>query len=312
MDDPRADFLSKVDFSAVSIERFPKIIFFCGGECRPEYPPYLSARHYITTFLQVKHFRDFAVKNAEDIKEWNHYNVYPDLISFETDITHICKLVVLFVESPGSLVELGLFAATESIARKLLVFIPRLYSQDNSFISLGPIKYLQDRDSSLEHVYVYDFLNDLGCYEQTKIELDRQLIVDDILVQFGKRTRHAAADEERSKSRILLLICDLIYLFKALTITEVVNYIERLDIKNWTTKNVAQALFCLEKLDLIRIEKLSHATYYMPDEIDGLYLNYGKDVGRIDTARMSVKVTQYYAEEDKRRSRAIANAGEKS
>lgn len=311
MEDPREGFLSKINLPDVSIDRFPKIIFFCGGPYRAE-TPYLSARHYIVTAIQASPSLGLRVKNAEEIKEWNHYDIYPDLLGFEEDIAHICKLVVLFVESPGSLAELGFFAVTEEIARKLLVFLPRHYSGDSSFINLGPIKYLKsrERESVLKHVFIYDFLNDEGKFDQLKTETYRSVIVEDIVNQSQKKTRHQLTGEKLSKAFVFLLICDIIYLFKALKLTEIVEYLERLDIDGWPQKKVSQALFCLEKLDLILVEELSSGTYYMPREIDGLFLSYGEVMGRIDTARLSMKVAQYYAENDKRRSLVVARIGE--
>ena len=45
----------------------------------------------------------------------------PDLMSFEDDIANISTLVVICLESAGSLVELGLFVNRKSLAQKLHV-----------------------------------------------------------------------------------------------------------------------------------------------------------------------------------------------
>ncbi|WP_431631294.1 hypothetical protein [Enterobacter roggenkampii] len=82
------------------------VVFVCGG-------PALQ----IGDSLQERVFRYFAESNpltskslvmAEAFKDYFKSGAYTDLMQFEDDIANISTLVVIFLESAGSLVELGL------------------------------------------------------------------------------------------------------------------------------------------------------------------------------------------------------------
>jgi hypothetical protein len=53
----------------------------------------------------------FKIVLAEDAAPLTSEAGYSDLFSFESDIAQLVGLILLFAESPGSLAELGAFAA---------------------------------------------------------------------------------------------------------------------------------------------------------------------------------------------------------
>lgn len=55
---------------------------------------------------------------AEEFKDWIHDSVYKDLLDFENDIAHISSLIVIVLESPGALAELGLFVRNKVLNKK--------------------------------------------------------------------------------------------------------------------------------------------------------------------------------------------------
>lgn len=149
MSDPRDDFFKGVNFLHIEVREYPKIAFLCGGN--PELISTSqtsgqlsqSVRSCISRLLEVT-YPKLRYQNAEDVKDWNSYSAYDDLIEFERDIAHICKTIVLFVESPGSLAELGSFAIIPEITEKLIVFVHSDYADSNSFVALGPLKRIAD------------------------------------------------------------------------------------------------------------------------------------------------------------------------
>ena len=68
---------------------------------------------------------------------------YTVLLSFESDIAQVVGLNVLFVESAGSLAELGAFAASRTIAPSLLAILDDFYYAQSSFVRNGPVKHLE-------------------------------------------------------------------------------------------------------------------------------------------------------------------------
>ena len=151
MSDPRDEFLENVDFKDVKIKEHPNIAFLCGGnpesvfDDKSKKQKYLSVRAYISAKLTIN-YPNLYVKNAEDVKDWNSYSAYDDLIEFERDIAHICKAIILFVESAGSIAELGSFAIIPEVSEKLLVYVDQKYSGSNSFLALGPLKKIKDQE----------------------------------------------------------------------------------------------------------------------------------------------------------------------
>ena len=147
MSDPREDFLNNIRFNDLNIREYPKIAFLCGGNPSvltikdSPHQHFPSIRSFISHLLNIS-YPDIHCQNAEDVKDWNSYSKYEDLIEFEKDITHLCKAIVLFVESAGSIAELGSFSVIPEISEKLIIFVQSMYSDSTSFIALGPLKHI--------------------------------------------------------------------------------------------------------------------------------------------------------------------------
>ncbi len=307
--DPRIELLGNIKYENVQVDSHPQIIFFCGGPVPNDViscPPFYSARHFMSHHLSFS--SDLKIINAESIKEWNHYAIYPNLIDFELDLAKICKLIVLFVESPGSLVELGVFSAKYDIAKKLIVFIQDKFNNKDSFIEHGPVQYLNTLDDEPDRVYWYEWEFDSDSYLiPQSIEVEKQNILEDIADKF-KRIKSDDISND-SLSWISLVICDLIYLFKAVIITELKDYLLNFSI-NLTNKQLNQYLFCLCKLELIIERKKSNVSYYLPCVDARRFLRLPLKSGKLDSVRLGAKVTEFYLKFDGKRSRVISKVAE--
>ncbi|WP_020407263.1 retron St85 family effector protein [Hahella ganghwensis] len=116
-------------------------IFLCGGPVDAAQPAPPSFRDRLVAYLECRR-RDISksIILAESFKDYFKENAYSDLLVFEDDIGSICSLVVIFLESPGSLVELGMFCSKPNFFRKLLIVAPNEEIQaEDSFIFLGPL-----------------------------------------------------------------------------------------------------------------------------------------------------------------------------
>lgn len=313
--DPREQFIGDVDLAGLEVVRYPNIIFFCGGPLRDSTPPYFSARHFIADYVSANQTK-YIVKNAEAIPEWNHYDVYPDLITFEQDIAKVSRLVVLFVESAGSLVELGAFTVLPEMSGKLLAIINEQYQAENSFITLGPGLYLEKREclrwyrwGTRPSTPGESDSTEEGVLDIEEFKDEAPLIWADIQAQLEKKKRRP--DDSDAPARPFLLICDLIYLFKALTFREIRGYLERFNVV-LDEGELRQKLFCLEKLDLIVKRRKSGQTFFLPLSETELFLRFPQSSGCymksgvFNTAKLTMDVTQFYLREDKLRSRVIS------
>jgi len=79
-----------------------------------------------------------------------------DLLRLENLLAKSVHAIVIVLESPGSIAELGAFANHEVLRKRLVVIVNQLYRKDKSFIMLGPVKMLKKINGA---VIYYDFNN---------------------------------------------------------------------------------------------------------------------------------------------------------
>ncbi len=114
-------------------------VFLCGGEDNE------VKKSQRTIFLEyfTKHNID---ENIIFIKAEEFFKIRKlfarekeDLLDLENFISTICDCILLFVESPGSIAELGAFANINNIVKKMLVVNDKCFENKESFVNDGPI-----------------------------------------------------------------------------------------------------------------------------------------------------------------------------
>jgi hypothetical protein len=71
-----------------------------------------------------------------------------DLLSLENLLAESVHAVVIILESPGAIAELGAFANHKDLCNRLVVIVDSKYKKSKSFIALGPIRYLKKKTNS--------------------------------------------------------------------------------------------------------------------------------------------------------------------
>ena len=71
-----------------------------------------------------------------------------DLLNLENELGKSVTSVIIILESPGAIAELGAFSNNDITKNKLVVVVDKKHKKEKSFIMLGPIKYLQKNTSS--------------------------------------------------------------------------------------------------------------------------------------------------------------------
>ena len=135
---------------------------------------------------------------------------------------------MLFVESPGSIAELGASANSDVIRPKTLVVLNSSHEPDGSFISNGPIRKLSNENEN--HVHYYTWNPDDLHSELTKAEfaeLTRELVT------FLEEKIEAARPRQPSlktaeRGHALLLLADLIRMTGVATTTELLECLSAL------------------------------------------------------------------------------------
>ncbi len=79
-----------------------------------------------------------------------------DSLTFEGLIADLSDEIVLIIESPGTICELGAFSFSNKINKKIFVLNDLKYEKDNSFINRGPIKKLSGINPNNVHYVDYN------------------------------------------------------------------------------------------------------------------------------------------------------------
>jgi hypothetical protein len=304
--DPRPVLLSNIDFakSRIVLSDTP-IVLLCGGEVKiknrtddPD-PPLASLRDAICRTNTV-----YETFRPEEITSWQADGVFKNLMTFETDLASICTLVVIVLESAGSLAELGAFSQLPDLSNKIIAIRSSTFKNDSSFINLGILRYIAENHRSGVKSYPWDILN--------PNTITRELIddvVSDIKEELGTLRKSEVMRIEKS-SHVVILICEMINFFTALKEHEIHDYLSTLDIKV-SKERLRSKLFLLEKFEIIKREEYSDATFYMRGQEPYHKLRLALKSGdHPDILRIQMECIDFYNKDLKHRNRtrAIAQA----
>lgn len=153
------EFVAAWDLDQTKVLRPSRLVFLCGGLLADAANEPASARD---AFL--RQFQDKIIGGARIILAENANNMLPDssfsnLLDLEEYIGAIVDSVILFVESPGSICELGAFCKIEDISARLTTFVMSDHAVRSSFIRNGPLKYMRMPDGSAKFT-AYDWAID--------------------------------------------------------------------------------------------------------------------------------------------------------
>lgn len=275
-------------------------IFVCGGPSDVTSSHPISIRDALQREIAKDQYLESLTKIAEHYKDWSREGVYSDLLDFEKHIAELSSVIVLILESAGSLAELGLFTAIEAFREKLLVVVESGYYAEPSFIRLGPIEYLEK-----------SFKNMAECHRwlDTHRALDQSAISEiqaDLAASIRDRIKGAQPAKEFSPQSwrdSSLLTCELISVFSALTFKEIQRYLSEFDAK-LTDPEMHQLLYILQRLDFIYMEPKGTQRFYISKD-QRTFVNFDFLSERFDLLRFRQEVLNHYEKSDKKRHRAI-------
>lgn len=299
----REELFAKIDLQASRLKPYEGFIFLCGGQTDVRSHEPVSIRDAMYRELAKDIAVEKRIRVAEHYKDWSHDSIYRDLVSFERHLAELSSVIVLVLESPGSIAELGLFSVVEEFQGKLLVFIETDHYQSSSFIKLGPVDYLEKVHS-----------NSAECHRWT-IQVDHQAKFDpraaqelqpDLAEAVLNRARKPAPEHNFRPTSWLdtaLLICDLLSLCSALTLREMRGILDQLGHPKIESE-LKQYLFLLEKVRLIAVEPKGDQRFYVGIE-DRQFYRFHLREGAVDFSRFRSNQLADYAQNDKKRFKAI-------
>jgi hypothetical protein len=130
----REGLISHLRRTKYRFRKLDPVIFLCGAAES-------KSRDAIRTYL-AKHTPDLDVFYAE--KVWAEIVSLGerDALQMEEDLAKLADLIIVIVESAGTLTELGAFSLSPSLRQKLLPIVDVTYQHDSSFITNGPLRWI--------------------------------------------------------------------------------------------------------------------------------------------------------------------------
>ncbi|WP_312529006.1 retron St85 family effector protein [Comamonas sp.] len=299
----RETLVGKINLSASRLKPYEGFIFLCGGPTDIRAPKPISVRDAIHRELGKDSAFEPRIRVAEDYKDWSHDATYRDLISFERHLAELSSVIVLVLESAGSIAELGLFSVIDEFKKKLLVFIETDHYTSESFIKLGPIDYLEKiyENNAECHRWMQQH-GRLSTFDPEAAERLQPELADAVRARASQPTAERDFNSDTWLD-VALLVCDLIGLCSALTLRELRQLLVDLGCPK-TEAEVKQLLFLLQKVELIAMEPKGDQRFYISIE-DKQYLQFSLRDKTFDAMRFRSDLLSHYEKSDKKRFRAI-------
>ena len=298
--------LSDIEFDKARVELSnAPIVLLCGGSVKiknqpddPD-PPLSSLRDAISrsTF-------SYEIFRPEEITSWQADGIFKNLMTFETDLAAICTLVVIILESAGSLVELGAFSQLSELSEKIIAIRSNKFQNDRSFINLGILRYIAEKHKSSIKSYTWDIEEP----SSITVEIIND-VISDIEDELGKLKKSEVLNLKQS-SHLIVLICEIIQYFVALKESEIFDFLNTIG-GTVSKDELKRKLFLLEEFKLIRKEQYSDSTFYLRSDEKYHRLRFSLKSGRFDELRFQIECIEYYNTNTKHRNRVRAIAQSK-
>ena len=259
------DFAKSLNVDGCRVQNTRNLIFLCGGKINSRTRPCLSARDYFWHYLhQNEPALAQRVQLAEEVNTWfRSENVhYPDLLELEEDLAHLADIIILFVESPGSIAELGAFAASNTLKHKTLAVINDSLASPNSFIEDGPVRRLKTNNPEYVHYFKWDPEDlDNAATQQEFAEIATELSTV-LKTRDAKHRREVRFNPGQDPGHILLLIADLIRIPGVASRSDVAECLKELGVSQ-STKDLERQLSVLTSLGFVTTERRSNQIFFV-------------------------------------------------
>lgn len=186
--------------------RLAPVLFLCGGAgsvARDSLRDYLrKARPNIRLFYAEQVWDQIAARTGRSALE------------MEADLAGLADILIIIVESPGTFAELGAFSLSADLRLKLLPIVDRAYAGSNSFISSGPLRWIDSASQFAPTVFV-PLARILECVDEVEKRLDR----------LGKAKPTRVDDLASSPKHLLFFIADLVAVIHPATVESIEHYL---------------------------------------------------------------------------------------
>lgn len=304
------------DLEKLTVRPFDGFVFLCGGPFSDSADKIDSARHYAVNRSKASSHTIAGRKVilAEKLTDLMRGADFLDLLDLENHIAALASSVVIFVESPGSIAELGSFAVMKHLTPKLFVICEQdfISNEDPSFIYLGPLAEVKKH--GIDRVQVFPMLGEkVECHRPVSTELmDRCWeIIEDELAGILRKSIRQSDFSATELSHQMMTIVGFCSVFGALRRSEIEELLSRLgaEVRH---KEISKQLRVLQGVSLIKSSVYSSETFYFPGS-DSKTLGIAPKPGKtFDWIRFRMGIVEKYKSEDRKKSLAIRSFYEKN
>jgi hypothetical protein len=309
-----SEYLRAINPKTLKVRRPTSIIFLCGGIADATAPTPVSLRDCFIRLANSGGVPGHQIVIAEAGAPLEAEAGYRDLFQFESDIAAAVSLILLFSESPGSLAELGAFAALPMVARRVLAVIEDTYYAAGSFIRNGPIRFLEEEIGD-ESVFRLERA-DVGIGANGEVaHVDLAALAAQLAPAINGRIDSFAEVESfqlKENGHIVLLICGIVYDYGAIKIGELREVLSGLgiDLNEARLKNL---LYCNILFGWMKKIKKGNNTFYASTTAKRAIEFSGKTSSKRKTLtdggiRWRARFRDYWNTEDRPRANAISDA----
>lgn len=299
-----------MDMATVRVHPPTPILFLCGGPFDITAVLPLSLRDAFAKLIHLDPFKKYSMLMAEQLNAFFPKGKYQDILTFEAHIAQISELIVLFSESYGSAAELGAFSMVNDISHRLLVVIDDENYHANSFISLGPVRALENKYGNPSVCVVHR--HDLGIPHIRSVANVNTVVLADrmktaIQARQANSKEHSTFDAERP-GHIIKFIVGLIQHYGALTAVEIDLYLEAVKLKT-DQETLTNYLLCAEFAEWVIKDKRGLETYYSAVPANkALQYELKKDLPFLDKTRWRADIVDHWKKTDSNRFSSIQSA----
>lgn len=201
------------------------------------------------------------------------YDKKVDLLTLENILAESVPVIVICLESPGAIAELGAFVSHQQLRQRILVIVDERRKKDKSFIRMGPIRLLENevgKSSIIWHAYQDGDLKKLVNKVKERIR--------DISVSVKVEP---SLESPILASRFLLTLISVLNPVDRVTIESCITHLAQL-------KKSKAAIVCTSALDSLFRQKAIYLVSGKYSLTPGGYLLLNKMLPRIPQLRRNV------------------------
>jgi len=233
------------------------VIFLCGGAGS-------KSRDALRDYF-AKHSPNLDIFYAEKVWENIAKLGERDALHMEADLAELADMVIVIVESAGTIAELGAFSLSEPLRKKLLPIVDEKYRFDSSFLATGPLSWI-DKESDFRPT-IYAALK----FVTTAIDQ-----IQNRIARIPQSHSIKVTDLSTSPKHLLFFICDLIAVIYPATIAAVVHYLTKISPSLLSSNiNVPTLIGLAVAMDLLRRFEIQDAAgsrevFFAPSDPTGI------------------------------------------